>query len=106
MFGAKRLSLNREQIHGRRKLTPNTTLEFVLIPGLPSRRVGIHAAFDLREALLMSMHHSGNRNRPAHNDRHDRNQKRPQAEDSTDQHFHLLPPAAKFLVELTGIEPV
>ena len=56
-------------------------------PLLRPRTIRIDSALDLRQSLLMLMHHSHDRDDAANKDCDDGNQKNPKSEDSID-HFH------------------
>jgi hypothetical protein len=54
------------------------------------RTIRIDAALDLRQPLLMLMHHSHNRNHPADDDRHYRHQQTPQVQNAVHNPIHSL----------------
>jgi hypothetical protein len=70
------------------------------------RTIRINTTFDLRQALLMRMHHLDDRDHTASHNRYDRHQQTAQRKESIDDMFHVSPPHERYLVELTGIEPV
>src|SRR5215471_1902430 len=79
----------------RKKLLQSARLPFdrgtptqLLLPLLRPGGVGIDAALDFREALVMAVNHPGDRDRAADEDGADRNQQSSQTEDGIDQSVH------------------
>ena len=67
---------------------------------LRPRTVGINAALDLRDPLLMTVNHAEDRDHSADQNCSDRDQENPQSEDRVNQPIHSPPPQGqRFLTE-------
>jgi hypothetical protein len=96
MFGARQLSLtvirNRLLRDAQHRADPNLEILSLLLLLLWPRRIRIDATLDLRQALLVIMHHLRYGNNAADDDGHDRHKQTAQAEDPIQNMIHANPP--------------